>query len=956
MKRINSCMWRILVMVVLWGPSLVLNNSTKIDLNMIFNENGENISSGTVIEKDHSSINSVLEPSIDINDNMVKDNLQEYNPAVVSNSEENSDDSKNFVNNNTPMILTLIESSTIEMDNMVDASLVSTVIEKNLPIINENNLQINSTELDDKNGVDVKTNITYVSSNISDTISTSEDPINAGTKTNLSEGQNEEIPSFSEWAQKRLEEVEKSEQINSSLRGQASNGKGTTAKLRWKNYASLDCGAKVIAANPESVSPGAILSPSSDEYKLNACTSRIWFVVELCEAIQTKRIDLANYELFSSSPKDFIVLVSDRYPTRDWSVVGKFTAKDERDIQSFNLDTQLFAAEVLGNKVNNHTHQNKHSNLTFASGANLCITPSYKILCKNCSDSFFEQVYELVSCENSYIRKLVEIPLLFKALNNSWLCRGFGYGNHTHHGISVYMNSLINYIKSFFPSKYVCAMCQEISVLEHTGIPNVSPQFLNRTGYITNDEIFNIKVEEPYNIYNSEHSEIKLEALNTTQLLNLPNVSSTVAENFEKDFVENVYVSQIKPTKTLTSEVHASQTNVVEIGNHTSQSIESSENSPSIEQGEFISNENVIDGNTDNSTEIEGMDSLDDHLYTFIPDYSNNQNVPASTSTSTNTPQAQKESVFLRLSNRIKMLERNMSLSSQYLEELSRRYKKQVEEMQHLLEKTIVTLNEETQKKDLRNKQLEDRLDNLTIMMESLVAERHNWILSMYCLITTLIIILGIYFFCRKSTAYSNSTPENKDAIEILRRKSIDVVTHNLSATKRRRPSDQALKIFRSSALNNDYKHKPMNQRQRKRKKRNLLRSNSISNIKSNVHTSGSVKSEEESTIDWIEKHHQVIEDIPFALEESDHMPLDGTIWQKEFMGLNSTNGMPDSFSNSKLYRTSSQNHVSHSKTQSESSHHTENNYCGNAQQDSSNTEPVKKGKKSIKNFFKKVF
>lgn len=116
--------------------------------------------------------------------------------------------------------------------------------------------------------------------------------------------------------------------------------------MRWKNYASLDCGAKVIAANPESGSPGAILSPSSDEYKLNPCTSRIWFVVELCEAIQLHKIDLANYELFSSSPKDFHVSVSERFPTRDWSLVGKFTAKDERDIQSFDIDTNLFGKYV----------------------------------------------------------------------------------------------------------------------------------------------------------------------------------------------------------------------------------------------------------------------------------------------------------------------------------------------------------------------------------------------------------------------------------------------------------------------------------------------------------------------------------------------------------------------------------------------------------------------------------
>ena len=55
-------------------------------------------------------------------------------------------------------------------------------------------------------------------------------------------------------------------------------------------------------------------------------------------------------------------------------------------------------------------------------------------------------------------------------------------------------------------------------------------------------------------------------------------------------------------------------------------------------------------------------------------------------------PAQQKESVFVRLSNRIKALELNMSLSQQYLDELSRRYKKQVEEMQKTFNKTLAAL------------------------------------------------------------------------------------------------------------------------------------------------------------------------------------------------------------------------------------------------------------------------
>jgi len=61
-------------------------------------------------------------------------------------------------------------------------------------------------------------------------------------------------------------------------------------KIRSKNYASPDCGAKIVATNPEAMYAGSIISPSRDEYVLNACANRFWFVVELCEAIQAKKV------------------------------------------------------------------------------------------------------------------------------------------------------------------------------------------------------------------------------------------------------------------------------------------------------------------------------------------------------------------------------------------------------------------------------------------------------------------------------------------------------------------------------------------------------------------------------------------------------------------------------------------------------------------------------------------
>lgn len=173
-----------------------------------------------------------------------------------------------------------------------------------------------------------------------------------------------QIPLFSEWAQKRMEEVEKEQEqdaANTSLQKKnhtTGTGKVSTAaafKLRTKNYASPDCGAKIVASNSESSNTRAVLTLTKDEYLLSPCTSRIWFVVELCEAIQAEMIDLANFELFSSSPRNFSVAVANRFPTRDWSQVGRFTALDERDIQTFDLHPHLFGKYV---RVDIHSHYN----------------------------------------------------------------------------------------------------------------------------------------------------------------------------------------------------------------------------------------------------------------------------------------------------------------------------------------------------------------------------------------------------------------------------------------------------------------------------------------------------------------------------------------------------------------------------------------------------------------------
>nr|CAH7765200.1 unnamed protein product [Callosobruchus chinensis] len=814
-------------------------------------------------------------------------------------------------------------------------------------------------------------------------------------KDNITGGKAEEIPSFSEWAQKRLEEVEKNEQ-NTSVKGHTTNGKEKNVKQRWKNYASLDCGAKVVAANAESKSAGAILSPSTDEYKLNPCTSRIWFVVELCEAIQPTRIDLANYELFSSSPKDFTVSVSERFPTRDWMQVGKFTAKDERDVQSFDIDSHIFgkyikveikshygsehycpislfraygtsvfevlqkedpthesriedddddneddiilydgsernlfssakdavisivrkAAEVLGNKVDNNTATD-HLNSTVSS-LHTCVHPRHSLVCPN--ESLCDRIYELLSCSSDFIGHLVAIPRIYSALWNSDVCEIFGIELEEQPKEFCHSNS----VTPFFTVEYLGAMCNEALVISGQATLNVSQQFLNITKKFTTDKIVHINVKE---------KNIDEDVLNG-KVETIRNKTEGQEETVKDETTDNSTI-QIKPTKVFSGDHKLSRTadpNETESEEPTFETVVPPAEPPSTAMEG--SAELHISG--DGELHPEGTENLDDHIDHIISDLNGDAQTtttPTAT-TNTNAPQGPKESIFLRLSNRIKALERNMSISSQYLEELSRRYKKQVEDIQNLLEKTIVALREENNK---RNKQLEERLDHLTFTLE---AYKRQFIMSVFYICLFLAVLGGgLYFFCRTSAQATERTIEK--APEILRRKSVDDLTGIPKEKKKRRPSDQVLKIVRYSTISNDEKiRKP----KKRRKKPILPTSDSLPSFKSEK----CCDTLEDNRVDWVEVTNQ-IGDIPFALEESDNLTLELGDLATEL--------------DSSKFSADSRNSKEQALVRAKSEMREENDSTSLVQYKRSNSDclptPVVKGKKEKKGFkrlFKKVF
>jgi len=114
------------------------------------------------------------------------------------------------------------------------------------------------------------------------------------------------------------------------------------------NYASLDCAATIVKTNKEAKGATAILNANKDTYLLNQCkASNSFVIVELCEDILIDEVLIGNFEFFSSVFKDIRVSVSDRYPSPDWKVIGEFTAKNLRNLQTFHISDPKIWAKFL---------------------------------------------------------------------------------------------------------------------------------------------------------------------------------------------------------------------------------------------------------------------------------------------------------------------------------------------------------------------------------------------------------------------------------------------------------------------------------------------------------------------------------------------------------------------------------------------------------------------------------
>ncbi|KAL1279661.1 hypothetical protein QQF64_014261 [Cirrhinus molitorella] len=86
----------------------------------------------------------------------------------------------------------------------------------------------------------------------------------------------EEIPTFEEWTKIMMEVENEKSQITHVSNGLHAAGK--KLQQTFTNYASVECGAKILSSNPEAKSTSAILMENMDMYMLNPCNNKIWLV------------------------------------------------------------------------------------------------------------------------------------------------------------------------------------------------------------------------------------------------------------------------------------------------------------------------------------------------------------------------------------------------------------------------------------------------------------------------------------------------------------------------------------------------------------------------------------------------------------------------------------------------------------------------------------------------------
>lgn len=387
----------------------------------------------------------------------------------------------------------------------------------------------------------------------------------------------------------------------------------------------------------------------------------------------------------------------------------------------------------------------KPSNVTNARFVENCISMSHNILCESCSDNERDSLHNFIGCKNKILSNFLEKNSHIKDhLINSLTCHEIlGFDLKTDN-----IGTSRNFIISILPQRYIAAMCNMVASdlkalsLRIENIPHINSNLIKKGDEVSLKNISK-KQEDCKHVENATTevpvvlSEVDVVQNNSTSELEMDVAKNSteinIFNNVDK-FERVIDVEDVVIEKPIT---------VTEIPQITTEPPEVKEiKEPPIKvetiQVESKPPETLGESKTNGD--------------------SGRANAP--------------ESVFLRLSSRIKTLEKNMTLSTQYLEELSRRYKKQIEDLQtsyNKLQSLFDNLNnniKENEKHTVEEKiamrSLFDALDNRSQYMEIILI-----ILSAFLLLQTiLVIVLFKRLSILRTTLFANKSIAQEKAFE----------------------------------------------------------------------------------------------------------------------------------------------------------------------------------------------
>lgn len=685
----------------------------------------------------------------------------------------------------------------------------------------------------------------------------------------------QEIPTFEEWTKIMLEVENEKTQITHLSDDLHAAGKKLQQTVT--NYASVECGAKILSSNPEAKSTSAVLMENMDMYMLNPCNNKIWFIIELCQPIQVKQLDIANFEIFSSNPKDFLVSISDRYPSKKWVKLGTFHARDERTVQSFPLDEHLFA-KYLKVELLSHFGSEHFCPLSLIRVFGTSMMEEYEMNSdpsdrpphvQDEHDS--DQPPDFLPVDDRSSRNLIgsaKDALLTMVNNIAANVLGAapestaGAGNSSTEGLNMtevaFPSGSIHSAASAGPETAAADQLDVIEITETTSIteettatlsdvagdapvqttpdveqivtllpedepdqssggnlePEADQQKLTERSQSACSRSHRVSLQEyllqrcsapdllqerkpnpaimtPSKTTEEPESAVLLPRVLpdpedlapslTSDLLRLvpadtlssratqpielmcASASECLTETLPQQSADRLSESSQKPDLTSASAAQTGEDQLSlddDISAPTVSLNTADESSVSALVDEAVSGGSLTPAQAGHFSEaLSGSESrnkelFDDessaHIEQIDTEAQNSSDAPAHGSN-------QKESVFMRLNNRIKVLEMNMSLSGRYLEQLSQRYRKQVEEMQRAFNKTIIKLQntsrmaeEQDQRQTDSIQALQAHLENVTQLVLSLsvsvsrlqreVSDRQSYILL--CLV--LCVLLGL--------------------------------------------------------------------------------------------------------------------------------------------------------------------------------------------------------------------